>query len=1482
MASNLKVNIDIILKGAQALAQLASQIKTLQTAAAGISKATSGAANVGAGARAAATSATAQQRALNQAAATAVTYARAMAKQQESAGNLAGAEKTLQKALGITNINRTTAVRVQTELNRVQAKFTATGGGAFPKERENLNLLNQQKAAERAERSIASLAIRTSRLQVAQGDAAGASNTLASAFSRVTASSSAGISIQTQMARLSGVQANANERQAIAGLQLARAEARLQFAQGNRAGAIQTITNALQGMNLKTLAAVNAQTQLVNLQNNFKNSALISSVRAISASLGQAVPGLGLFSRGMERMQAVSGGFQEAMAGAGVSAGSLVGVLGSILVGLTAVVGGFLAAKKAAEGLFSLAKAGIAFNASVEAERFGIATIISSLGKVTIGGEALKGVEKFNASLTLADGLVNQIIEDASRLGLDIDAVMEGFQVSLAPLTRAGLDLEQARTTTISLSLAMRAARIPMRELAQETRAILAGTITRQDRLNQILLITTAELDKAKAEGKVFELFNRKLEAFRTGGLAASTTLNVMFDRAGVAFKKFAGDVTKDTLFKPLEDQFAKLFDPKQFDISGLKVGITDLFGLIGKTAGEVAEWVIQKVQEISVWIGQNRDLLYESTAAALNFAEALVAIPSVFAPLSEDTNLFGVSLGVLKNILNGLTDILFFIEGAVRLTVAVAMLGLADIAVALAKVAQFLTRWIPGASAAIQVFIDDQVKGMDRLADAADHAFDRWDRFRNEAEKGIHPPADLNPGVEGMFLRANLRRMGLDANGNPIPGFIPDKKPPAASKGGSKGSRRPVDEFKERNQLLLAQFAFEKAQAQAKIALAKANEDKESAILERGLADRTIGITAYYDGLAALAQNTSKLVMEALQLELKQERQLRARLIEEGKERIAVAGKSQGKRDTKQNQTARVNNAINDEKQKILKTDGDILTLETKIQTTEIETTAAIAARVADKTNALRQLEQDIAGVGEEIRSVGGDEFGAAILNMENRLRDLRKKAIAEYKEESKEVHQIDELRAALRKQAEGKENQARIDNIRARLAVATTVVQDQVETGALGELEAKEKILAMERAIKKELIAKLELQLAFTQAFQLEGAAKDAKITELYAQLIAAKKLGIDKTLGEITTTLQGDLRGAFDTWFNSTMVGIEDLKNLALGVINSLKRAISRIIDDVVQKKIIEPFVKGFVDKILRPKVPVKPPDPTLVANTTAEEANTAALLANTAALQSKSLQGLLGGEGSNVPGAEGGIASGGIPGPGGTTNLPEAPAPGTIGVEGQTEGIFASIVSKVKVLSHKLEDLATKVFADMSKFFKAIAPKAQSALRQFVGVLAGLGASIAGGIGSGGGGGGGDLSYIGPPRAEGGYTGAGGKWEPAGVVHKGEWVINAERVRQYGHGLFAAIHQGAISPAEIMSYLGNLSRFSVAPRTGHFAMGGMVAEPQGSSGHRGGKSLRIINLLEPSVVTDFLNSSAGEQILLNKIGRNPGRFRSAMGI
>ena len=102
---------------------------------------------------------------------------------------------------------------------------------------------------------------------------------------------------------------------------------------------------------------------------------------------------------------------------------------------------------------------------------------------------------------------------------------------------------------------------------------------------------------------------------------------------------------------------------------------------------------------------------------------------------------------------------------------------------------------------------------------------------------------------------------------------------------------------------------------------------------------------------------------------------------------------------------------------------------------------------------------------------------------------------------------------------------------------------------------------------------------------------------------------------------------------------------------------------------------------------------------------------------------------------------------------------------------------------------------------------------------------LGAFFGGAGGAGGGGGStGFLSAFGSSYATGGYTGPGGKMQPAGLVHKGEYVMPAETVRRLGIGAMDAIRAGQMpggGPANVTQNFTQIVQGQMTRKTGEQA-------------------------------------------------------------
>lgn len=151
-----------------------------------------------------------------------------------------------------------------------------------------------------------------------------------------------------------------------------------------------------------------------------------------------------------------------------------------------------------------------------------------------------------------------------------------------------------------------------------------------------------------------------------------------------------------------------------------------------------------------------------------------------------------------------------------------------------------------------------------------------------------------------------------------------------------------------------------------------------------------------------------------------------------------------------------------------------------------------------------------------------------------------------------------------------------------------------------------------------------------------------------------------------------------------------------------------------------------------------------------------------------------------------------------------------------------------------------------------------------------IMSALDSFIGGFLGGGGGSGSGSFSsgtfgpFGGPGSglAEGGIVSGPGTGVsdsiPAMLSH-GEAVIPARSVSTYGRGLIQSLISGSFIPMRGFQ---------------RFAEGGFAGGSSGSASSAGGRGTRIVNLVDKSLVSDYLNSSEGEDIILNIIGRNPG--------
>ena len=102
-------------------------------------------------------------------------------------------------------------------------------------------------------------------------------------------------------------------------------------------------------------------------------------------------------------------------------------------------------------------------------------------------------------------------------------------------------------------------------------------------------------------------------------------------------------------------------------------------------------------------------------------------------------------------------------------------------------------------------------------------------------------------------------------------------------------------------------------------------------------------------------------------------------------------------------------------------------------------------------------------------------------------------------------------------------------------------------------------------------------------------------------------------------------------------------------------------------------------------------------------------------------------------------------------------------------------------------------------------------------------------------------------------------------PARLSH-GEYVVNAGAVSRLG-----------------VSFLDAINGLSAGPRVAGgrlaFAAGGLV--PEAPAQPAPGQNIRIVNVIDPAMAADYLNSSAGERTVMNLIQRNAASVRNILG-
>ena len=187
------------------------------------------------------------------------------------------------------------------------------------------------------------------------------------------------------------------------------------------------------------------------------------------------------------------------------------------LVGVLAV---FQIARALVQGFRDLIVEGVRFNDQIRQAEISITGLIVGLADVRDEqGRSVDLANEYARAQGEARRQVELLRQDALLTTATFEQLLDTFQIAIGPGFAAGLNLDEIRKLSVSISQAATAIGLPQNQLAEEIRSLLSGTIqARTTRIATALQITNADIRRLRATGELFDFLEGR---FRALGLAA-------------------------------------------------------------------------------------------------------------------------------------------------------------------------------------------------------------------------------------------------------------------------------------------------------------------------------------------------------------------------------------------------------------------------------------------------------------------------------------------------------------------------------------------------------------------------------------------------------------------------------------------------------------------------------------------------------------------------------------------------------------------------------------------------------------------------------------------------------------------------------------------------------------------------------------------------------------------------------------------------
>lgn len=1152
----------------------------------------------------------------------------------------------------------------------------------------------------------------------------------------------------------------------------------------------------------------------------------------------------------------LAGGFLKAGAAAGITAAAA-----QKLLQVTEALG-----RVGVQGLSAFVEEGIRFNATIESARIGIATLVANTYDIRDAkGELLAPVEAFNAALETSGDLERALQKSAIETKFEFQDLLTFFNSTVIASAGLKTNLTQLVQLTQDFSLAAGAANIDVEKVNTGIQQILTGNTTVRNQLARVVFpgLGTREINdqlkKYKEAGTLVDFLSKKLEIFRLSADTVAQSFEAVASNVADAFKVFAAEATLP-LFDKLKETLGFIIN-QIVDLSGDAVKLSPTFQKLADTFGNIAGFLGDRLLEIvksvfeylgdwADYLSDNKDAVEDVIVSLYTIAEQVAGIAfdlfSVVGDVNDAAEGTGTWAERLQDValwVGALRDILNIIIGSIEVVIGMLVQG---VAAALSFVGQNINDIVINTG----TWLGELGRILGRLFGIGDALV--WIGQKMQ----IFGDGAINAGLDRFVSGWSGEGVGR-ANEGLLRGFKPTTRPSRKNSysftprtslngkpgGGGDAARSERERVRDAQRLFNEIEKFQISSAERALAIATASNkallDVEQRRYDKGL----ISAEEFYKRKAEI-ENTdldnqkANLNKQSEYAELALKRNLGA-----------IAGKFE--------LTESEVDSIVDKIKNLAETEGglagaDAVTIKQAIEYTKyLEQTADIKQKLnlidlkrkdiqADTTEATEKQARAnkvlFDSLSAEFGEASGQEGLTELFNLQKRVADEFPKILAEtnralpgVKEFAEQIHNAGEVDAS---------------------SLPQMLEDAGIKFGDLSD-EARLFIKLMERL----------QSLARTKT--VDGAVEQARNTYQFA------------VSGAQASFARGDIS------LGAALRQVQDAKIIALDKLNTKLKEQTQLLNDREKKQIATDQDRQHVEVLRREVDDLNRSLRTELDLINSKEARDDAKFQSASQLVDARRQ------------------AGDISAKRAKTELLALQQAQIAKLEEELVTLAKAdqhnldVQQKIADTKAKLAELRNEMNADfinlaqningqigdaLSGFLDSIIDGTESIGEAFKKMLAGMLLGIAKAIaqalllkfiltplgltgGSTAGAGGWLSGLVGGKKAEGGIiVGSGtGVSDTAGLfaLSHGEGVIPARRVSQYGVGFINSIINGSFLPR--MAFAG-------------FASGGFPSGAPASG--RGGGGVRIINTVDPNLISDFMSSSQGEEIIVNIIGKNPG--------